>query len=82
MAAAPSYPGAIPPVAEKQHQMPQPPPESSSYLSAIYQLTHPLTRPVANTYNRFESWKDSMGLYQPGTAENLTREIKRECTAS
>ena len=48
------------------------------YLDAVSSLFHPMTGPVMNTYNRFHGWKESMGLVQPGTVENLTKEVSRE----
>ncbi|ORX33408.1 putative mitochondrial import receptor subunit tom40 [Kockovaella imperatae] len=47
------------------------------YLDAVNGLFQPMTGPVMNTYNRFHGWKESMGLIQPGTVENLTREISQ-----
>jgi mitochondrial import receptor subunit TOM40 len=82
-AAAPSYPAhnpaSIPISNEKSGHLPPHPTSdaTSGYLSALYTLTHPVTHPLVNTYTRFEKWKDSFGLYQPGTAENLTKEIKQ-----
>ena len=51
----------------------------SPYLDAVASLFHPMSGPVQNTYNRFHGWKESMGLVQPGTVENLTKEVSREC---
>lgn len=50
----------------------------SPHLDAVANLFHPVTGPVYNTYARFHGWKESMGLVQPGTVENLTREVSRE----
>lgn len=47
------------------------------YLDTVASLFHPVTGPVMNSTNRFHGWKESMGLVQPGTVENLTREISR-----
>lgn len=80
MSAAPSYPatsGGFPLEKAPASSHYNATPESSSYLSTLYALTHPVTRPIASTYNRFDAWKTNMGLYQPGTVENLTREIKQ-----
>ncbi|KAI5452340.1 translocase of outer mitochondrial membrane [Naganishia albida] len=75
-AQAPSYPA---PTEKSGSALPQHPPSdaTSGYLSALYAFTHPIAHPLVNTYTRFEAWKDSFGLYQPGTAENLTKEIKQ-----
>lgn len=78
---APSYPAYSPAPATLPVEKGVPPhPTSdvaSGYLAALYSLVHPVAHPLVNTYTRFEAWKDSFGLYQPGTAENLTKEIKQ-----
>lgn len=48
------------------------------YLDAVASLFHPVSGPVLNTARVFHGWKESMGLVQPGTVENLTKEISRE----
>lgn len=48
------------------------------YLDTLTSLFHPIAGPVYNTTARFHGWKESMGLVQPGTVENLTREVSRE----
>jgi mitochondrial import receptor subunit TOM40 len=48
------------------------------YLGAVTNIFHPMAGPVMNTYARFHGWKESMGLVQPGTVENLTKEVSRE----
>jgi mitochondrial import receptor subunit TOM40 len=73
--AAPSYPAHSAPTAIPIEKATSD--VTNGYLSALYNLTHPIAHPIANTYTRFEAWKDSFGLYQPGTAENLTKEIKQ-----
>ena len=80
---APTYPAynpaAVPTTMdEKIIAAPGPAPSAfTPYLDAIHSLHRPLTNPLVNTYSKFESWKSGFGLYQPGTVENLTREIKR-----
>lgn len=80
-APAPSYPAHSPAPAAIPLEKGVPPhptaDATSGYLSALYALAHPIAHPLVNTYTRFEAWKDSFGLYQPGTAENLTKEIKQ-----
>lgn len=80
-APAPSYPAysPVPTTLPVEKGVPPHPAAdaTSGYLSALYALTHPIAHPLVNTYTRFEAWKDSFGLYQPGTAENLTKEIKQ-----
>lgn len=49
------------------------------YLDAVTSLFHPVAGPVYNASARFHGWKETMGLVQPGTVENLTREVSREC---
>jgi len=50
---------------------------TSSWLDAFASLTHPVYRPIASTYTSFETWKERFGLFQPGTTENITREVKQ-----
>jgi mitochondrial import receptor subunit TOM40 len=33
-------------------------------------------QPLANVYTRYSSWRTSLGLPHPGTAENLQKEVK------
>lgn len=47
------------------------------YLDSIAGIFHPVSGPILNTYGRFHGWKESMGLVQPGTVENLTKEVGR-----
>lgn len=54
------------------------PPAVSPYVDALTSVFRPVTAPIANTYQRFHAYKESWGLVQPGTAENLTKEIKRQ----
>jgi hypothetical protein len=49
----------------------------SPYLDTVASLFHPVAGPVYNSTARFHGWKESMGLVQPGTVENLTREVSR-----
>ncbi|ODN83292.1 hypothetical protein L202_01462 [Cryptococcus amylolentus CBS 6039] len=45
------------------------------YLDTVANIFHPVAGPVFNTYASFHGWKESMGLVQPGTVENLTRDV-------
>lgn len=47
------------------------------YLDTVANLFHPIANPLLNTSNSFHGWKSSFGLVQPGTVENLTREVSR-----
>lgn len=47
------------------------------YLDALSNVFHPIAHPLINTNNKFNAWKESFGLVQPGTVEGLTREISR-----
>ncbi|KIR28829.1 mitochondrial import receptor subunit TOM40 [Cryptococcus deuterogattii LA55] len=47
------------------------------YLDAVANVFHPVSGPVLNTYARFHGWKENMGLVQPGTVENLTRDVQQ-----
>jgi mitochondrial import receptor subunit TOM40 len=40
-------------------------------------LFRPLS-PFANAYSRFSSWRATLGLPNPGTVENLQKEVKCE----
>lgn len=48
----------------------EPQPKSSSYLDAI--------APLTNTWNRYSAWRESFGLPNPGSTEQLTKEVKGE----
>lgn len=58
-------------------EKPSAPSAFAPYLDAVAGLFHPVAGPVANTYNRFHGWKESMGLVNPGTVENVTKEVSR-----
>ena len=47
---------------------------STSSSSPFASVASPLT----NAYNRFSQWKSALGLPNPGTVENLTKEVKCE----
>jgi len=34
--------------------------------------------PLANVYDRLSQWRTALGLSNPGTVENLTKEVKCE----
>jgi mitochondrial import receptor subunit TOM40 len=48
------------------------------YLDSVASIFHPVASPIASTVNRFHGWKENMGLVQPGTVENITKEVSRE----
>ncbi len=35
--------------------------------------------PVNNVYSRFSQWRTSLGLPNPGTSENVQKEVKSTC---
>ena len=43
---------------------------SSPFISVV--------SPLANVYDRFSQWKIALGLSNPGTVENITKEVKCE----
>lgn len=47
------------------------PAASSSILGSV-------ASPFTSLYSRFSNWKSSFDLPNPGTAENLQKEVKRE----
>ena len=47
---------------------------STSSSSPFTSVVSPLT----NVYDRFSRWKTALGLSNPGTVENLTKEVKCE----
>lgn len=49
--------------------------EARSLLGHVTALFDPVSAPVATTFDRFHDWKEYMGLNQPGTVENLTRDV-------
>lgn len=51
---------------------------SRGILDSVYSALHPVSAPVAATFDKFHNWKENMGLIQPGTVENLTRDVNRE----
>jgi len=40
------------------------------------------TSPFFGVFNRFSQWKADLGLPNPGSVENLQREVKSECYTS
>jgi len=52
--------------------------EPSAILDTFSSLLHPVAQPLAATFEKFHNWKENMGLIQPGTVENLTRDVTRE----
>lgn len=68
-----AFPVSAPVASDK----PAAPSAFSPYLDAAASIFHPVAAPVANTYNKFHGWKESMGLQQPGTVENITKEVQR-----
>lgn len=47
-------------------------------LERFTRLLQPVSGPLASTFESFHNWKENMGLVQPGTVENLTRDVTRE----
>ena len=37
--------------------------------------------PVTSFYNKLQSWRQSLDLPNPGTVENLQKEVKCECAS-
>lgn len=62
------------PINEKPHNHAEPP----SFLGGLGGLFEPVAAPLASTFQRFHNWKEYMGLSQPGTVENLTRDVTSE----
>ncbi|OCF45407.1 mitochondrial import receptor subunit TOM40 [Kwoniella heveanensis CBS 569] len=58
-------------------EKPSGPTAFAPYLDTVANIFHPVAGPVMNTYGRFHGWKESMGLTQPGTVENLTRDVQQ-----
>lgn len=69
--AASGAPGAVPAPAAA-------PSGGSDYYNAFTSVFDPVSAPLADTMNRFHTWKENMGLIQPGTVENLTRPVSSE----
>jgi mitochondrial import receptor subunit TOM40 len=63
---------------EKVAPAPAAPSSASAILDSFTNLLHPVAQPLAATFDRFHNWKENMGLIQPGTVENLTRDVTRE----
>jgi mitochondrial import receptor subunit TOM40 len=40
--------------------------------------TFPVFSPFVNAYSRLSSWRAALGLPNPGTVENLQKEVKSE----
>jgi mitochondrial import receptor subunit TOM40 len=59
---------------DKPHVHAEPP----SWLGSLGGLFEPVAAPIAGTFERFHNWKEYMGLSQPGTVENLTRDVTSE----
>ena len=53
---------------------PQPSSSSSTYFSSL--------TPLHNVYNKFSQWRASLGLSNPGTVENLQKEVKSAFSSS
>lgn len=50
----------------------------TDYYNAFTGVFAPVSAPLADTMERFHTWKENMGLIQPGTVENLTRPVSSE----
>ncbi|WVN86689.1 uncharacterized protein L203_101861 [Cryptococcus depauperatus CBS 7841] len=59
------------------NEKPAGPSAFTPYLDTIANMFHPVSGPVYNTYARFHGWKESMGLVQPGTVENLAKDVQQ-----
>lgn len=70
--AAAGAPGAVPVPAAAA------PSSEPGYFNAFTSVFDPVSAPLADTMNRFHTWKENMGLIQPGTVENLTRPVTSE----
>jgi mitochondrial import receptor subunit TOM40 len=55
--------------------------QQSAIIDSFASLLHPVAQPLAATFNKFHNWKENMGLIQPGTVENLTRDVTRKCAS-
>jgi mitochondrial import receptor subunit TOM40 len=50
------------------HTQSELPPSKSAYLNVI--------SPLTNAWNRYSEWRTGLGLPNPGTAEQLQKEVK------
>ena len=69
-----AFPVSAPGVSETA-AAPSAPSAFAPYLDAVSHVLHPVAAPIAHTVNRFHGWKESWGLVQPGTVENVTKEV-------
>lgn len=53
-------------------------PGEPAVLDVFTSLLQPVSQPLGAAFNRLHNWKENMGLIQPGTVENLTRDVTRE----
>lgn len=63
---------------EKVHNHAEPP----AFLGGLGGIFEPVAAPLASTFERFHNWKEYMGLSQPGTVENLTRDVTSKCASA
>ena len=49
-----------------------------SETSAPSKSSLPVFSPLVNAYSRLSSWRAALGLPNPGTVENLQKEVKSE----
>ena len=59
---------------------PVPSPSLSSKMTSTSSSSPfaPVVSPLTNVYDRFSQWRSALGLSNPGTVENLTKEVKCE----
>ena len=51
-------------------------PASGSFLQPLY--SNPLVASVFNAYDKFQAKRDLLGLSNPGTVENVSKEVTRD----
>lgn len=51
-------------------------PINKSFLNPIYDS--PVFAPILNAYNSFQAKRDLLGLPNPGTVENVSKEVQRD----
>jgi len=63
-------------------QVPSPLPSSKMASTSSSSPFASVVSPLANVYDRFSQWRSALGLSNPGTVENLTKEVKCELRLS
>ena len=59
-------------------QLPSPSPSSKMASTSSSSPFTSVVSPLTNVYDRFSQWRTALGLSNPGTVENLTKEVKCE----